>query len=207
MRVLCSALVAGLLFISNQAYAQVKEGSHQGRFQLGLAMPLTKIEVGSSGQTEKVGKMGPAFGFGYDYQYNKNVSIGGEWSYKAFGKNDFSVSGAGVTTNLKAWTLLATAKGQLMPDEKLRPYGLFGLGLNGLSLKVDVPTSPTNNSNNSTTGVAFALGGGADYDINDQWLAGGELRWNYLGTSKAKMGASNVTSFDILFNLGYKFGA
>ena len=110
MRVLCSALVAGLLFISNQAFAQVKEGSHQGRFQLGLAMPLTKIEVGSSGQTEKSGKMGPAFGFGYDYQYNKNFSFGGEWSYKAFGKNTFTVSGGDVTTTPKAWTLLDKSK-------------------------------------------------------------------------------------------------
>ncbi|MEK7743408.1 MAG: porin family protein [Elusimicrobiota bacterium] len=207
MRVICSALVAGLLFISNQAFAQVKEGSHQGKFQLGMTMPLTKVEVGNSGETEKSGKIGPAFGFGYDYQYNKNFSFGGEWSYKAWAKNSFTINGTGVTITPKGWTLLATAKGQLMPDEKLRPYGLFGLGFNGLSAKVDVPTSPSNNSSESTTGVAFALGGGADYDINDQWLAGGELRWNYQGTSKAKMGTSNYTSFDFLFNLGYKFGA
>ena len=205
MRVLCSALVAGLLVISNQAYAQVKEGSQQVGMHLGFSSPLGKGE--DTGFSEKIGKMGPAFGFNYLYQYHKNVGLGGEFAYKAWGTNTVTATGNSVDLKSSAYSFLALAKGQLMPDEKLRPYGLFGLGFGSLSHKASA--AGWTGVSKSKTGVAFAIGGGADYDINDMWSAGAELRYSLLGTkiTDDTYTVKNGNSFDFLFNLGYKFGA
>lgn len=197
MRMLCSALVAGLLFISNQAFAQVKEGSQTAGFSLGFGIPMTKIAAGAS--EEKSGKMGLAIGFGYDYQIHKNFSVGGDFNYKAYGKN--SVTGGDLKT--KAWTLLAMAKGYYMPEEKFRPYGLLGLGMNGIKAEY----TGTGGFAGNSSGFAFVLGGGADYDINDQFLAGGELRYDILGADKNKVGKSTYNGLDFLLHVGYKFGA
>ena len=203
MKLLTVALMAGLLLISTHAYAGVKPGTQQAAINLGLANPLSNDTVDN--QTETFGKLGPAFGFNYLYQLHKYASIGGDFDYKFLGTRD-AVTGHGpVEIKSSAWTLLAVGRVDALPENDIRPYGLLGLGVGGVKREVDFSQRPDLNSSKNSNGLAFALGAGVDYDLNEAWLAGAELRYNIIGTSQDEIGAGHISTLDILFKLGYKF--
>jgi opacity protein-like surface antigen len=203
MKRLTAALVAVLSLLSTHARAEVKPGTQQAAIAVGLANPLSNNSVDD--QTETFGKLGPALGLGYLYQLHEYIGIGGDFSYKSLGTRD-AVTGHGpVSVQSSAWTLLAVARGDALPDNDIRPYGLMGLGVGGIRRAVDFSQRPDLNSSRNTNGPAFALGVGADYDISDAWLAGAELRYNVIGTSHDEIGASRVSTLDILFKFGCKF--
>jgi len=197
------AFVAGLLMISTHANAQVKEGTQQAAFTLGLANPLSNDDV--DGQGETFGALGPAFGFNYLYQFQRYLSIGGDFNYKSLGHRDFSTGHGPTELRSSAWTLLAIGRADLLPDNNIRPYGLLGLGVGGVRRSTDYSARPDLDSSRTSSGPAIALGGGVDYDINAAWLAGAELRYNYIHTSHDEIGADSVSTLDFLVKLGYKF--
>ena len=203
MKRLTLAFVAGLLMISTHANAQVKEGTQQAAFTLGLANPLSNDDV--DGQGETFGALGPAFGFNYLYQFQRYLSIGGDFNYKSLGHRDFSTGHGPTELRSSAWTLLAIGRADLLPDNNIRPYGLLGLGVGGVRREVDFSQNPGLNSSNRSGGLAFALAGGVDYDINEAWLAGAELRYNIISTSQSEVGGSNISTFDLLLKIGFKF--
>ena len=204
MRPINAALLAGLLFVSSQANAQIKVGTSQAGLDLGLANPLSNTDLGN-GDSGRFGHTGPAFGFNYLYQFQPIFSFGGDYNYKFLGSRDYPAPYGGVTVRTSAWTLLAVGRADLMPDNKVRPYGLVGLGLGGASRSLNFARSGFN-SDNTSVGVAFALGGGVDYDVNDDWLVGAELRYSIINTSRSDVGTDSVSSLDLLFKVGYKFG-
>ena len=193
--------MAGLLLISTHATAQVSPGTQQVGITLGLANPLSNLNVG--GDSERFGEVGPAFGFNYLYQIRRQLSLGGDFNYKSFSANNASTGRYGqVNINPSAWTLLAIGRCDLLPDNNVRPYGLLGLGVGGARREVNYPGGSLSETSN---GIAFALGAGLDYDINASWLAGAELRYSFIDTSYNEIGTDRVSSFDILFKAGYKF--
>lgn len=201
MKLLTAALVAGLLLTSTHADAQVKPKTQQVAITLGLANPLSNNSVDD--QTETFGKLGPALGFNYLYQAQRYLSFGGDFNYKMLGTRD-AVTGHGpVEIKSSAWALLAIGRGDPMPDSRIRPYGLLGLGIGGVRREVEYSQHPERNSSRTSSGLAFALGGGVDYDISDEWVAGAELRYNIISTSD--IGTSHVNTLDGLLKLGYKF--
>ena len=203
MRLLTAALVIGFLLISTRANAQVAPGAQQGAITLGLADPVSNDSVDN--QTETFGELGPAFGFTYLYQLQRYVSIGGDFNYKYLRTKDASTGHGPVEIKSSAWTLLAIARGDLLPDNNIRPYGLLGLGVGGVRRSTDYSARPDLDSSRTSSGPAIALGGGVDYDINAAWLAGAELRYNYIHTSHDEIGADSVSTLDFLVKLGYKF--
>ena len=198
-----AAFVAGLLLIATHAGAQVNQGSQQASINLGLASPLSNDTV--DGETERFGKVGPAIGFGYLYQFQRQIALGADFNYKSLGTEDINTGRGSAEVKSSAWTMLAIARGDLMPDNNLRPYGLLGLGVGGVKRSVEYSANTRFNSDRTSSGIAFAFGGGADFDINASWLAGAELRYNIINTSENDIGASSVSTLDILFKVGYKF--
>jgi opacity protein-like surface antigen len=203
MKLLAAALMAGLLLLSTQASAQVKPGTQQAAITLGWANPLSNDNV--IDESETFGGIGPALGFNYLYQLQRYLSLGGDFNYKSLGDNDFTTGRGPTEIKSSAWTLLAIGRADLLPDNNIRPYGLMGLGVGGVRREVDFSQHPELNSSQTASGLAFALAGGVDYDINDAWLAGAELRYNIIGTIEGAIGTGHVSTLDVLFKLGYKF--
>jgi len=203
MKLLTATLIAGLLLISMHANAQIKPGTQQAAISAGLANPLSNDNV--DGQAETFGELGPAFGFNYLYQLHRYLSIGGDFNYKSLGDKDFTAGHGPGTIKSSAWTLLAIGRCDLIPDNDIRPYALLGLGAGGVQREVNFSRRPDLNSSRTSSGLAFALGGGADYDINNAWLAGAELRYNIINTDEGEIGAGHLSTLDILFKVGYKF--
>lgn len=198
-----ATFMAGLLLISTQAYAQVKQGGNQASINLGLTNPLSNST--ENGDTETFGKIGPAFGFGYLHQFQKNLSFGGDFSYKSLGIRDVFTGHGPLEIKSSAWTLLAVARADLMPDNNVRPYALVGLGIGGAKSERIYSETPRLNSERTSSGAAFALAAGADYDINPTWLAGAELRYSIINTSESAIGAGSVSTLDALLKIGCKF--
>ena len=105
------------------------------------------------------------------------------------------------------WSRRWTAPTRASRPRRRRPRqpGLLGLGVGGVKREVDFSRHPELNSSRTSSGLAFALAGGVDYDINDAWLAGAELRYNIISTSEGEIGAGHVSTLDLLFKCGYKF--
>ena len=203
MKILTAALVIGLLLISTHVNAQVTPGKQQAAITLGLANPVSNDSVDD--QTETFGELGPAFGFTYLYQFQRYLSIGGDFNYKYLRTKDATTGHGPVEIRSSAWTLLAIARGDLLPDNNIRPYGLLGLGVGGVRRSKEYSTSPGLDSSRTSSGPTIALGGGVDYDIDAVWLAGAELRYNIIRTSEGEIGATSVGTLDILVKVGYKF--
>ncbi len=91
-----------------------------------------------------------------------------------------------------------------IPDSRVRPYGELGLGFGGVRSQWNYQNPGFSNSRTSG-GLAFAIGGGVDYDINPSWLVGGELRYTVIGTNQGDIGTSSVGTFDVMAKVGYKF--
>lgn len=203
MKLLTTALLAGLLLLSTRANAQVKPGFHQVGITLGLANPVTHDDV--DGENTEFGALGPAFGLSYLYQLQPYLSFGGDFNYKHLGTKDISTGHGAGEIKSSAWTLLGIGRLDLSPDNQIRPYALLGLGVGRVQRDVEYSANPRFDAFRSSSGIAFALGGGADYDINATWLAGAELRYNIISTSESEVGTSSVSTLDFLLKAGYKF--
>ena len=203
MKLLTMTFLGGLLLMSTQANAQVKPRTQQATIMLGLANPLSNDTVYDRNET--FGSLGPAFGFNYLYQLQRYLSLGGDFNYKSLGDKDFATGHGPTEIKSSAWTLLAIGRADLLPENNIRPYGLLGLGIGGIRREVDFSGHPEFNSSQTSTGLAFALAGGVDYDFNDAWLAGAELRYNIINTNSGEIGTGHVSTLDILLKVGYKF--
>jgi outer membrane protein W len=195
MKIFGTMLAAGLLLSAGIASAQVKQGQQLFGVDAGLALPMSDLNNSSN----KVGDAGPALGFTYDYMALKNLSIGGDFSYKDYGTDN--VGFGGFSANV--WTLVATGKFQLMPENKLRPYGLLGLGVGHATQSFTALNG--NEQTNGGTGFAYVLGVGGDYDINSQWAVGGEMRWTGLSATIGNaVNSQGFNSLDFLLTARFK---
>jgi opacity protein-like surface antigen len=203
MKLFTAVLIAGALLISSRANAQVTPGTQQAAFDLGLANPLSNESL--YGPNEAFGQPGPAFGFSYLYQLKSHLAFGGDLNFKSLGSRNFNTPYGPVDFHSSAATLLAVARGDLLPDNNVRPYGLVGLGIGRVRREADFYQNPGFGTVETSGGLAFALGGGVDYDFNKAWLAGAELRYTIIGTNPSYVGSNSVSTLDILFKVGYKF--
>ena len=204
MKRLGMMLSAALLFSAVRANAQVKQGSQEAGADVGLGIPMSDTTLGGDIPSTTLGALGAAFGVNYDYMVLKNVSVGGDFGYRNFGNDTVSFHGNGGTLSAYDWTMLATGKFQLMPDNQIRPYGLLGLGFGHGGLTLTGPNGGTGNG----TGFAYAFGAGAEGDLNSQWAVGAELRWTGLsaGMNNA-LGTQNFNSLDFLVSVHFKPGS
>ncbi len=204
MKIDIALILAGLLFAASRANAQIKVGTQQFVLDAGLANPLSNTDLGG-GQSQRFGATGPAFGMGYLYQFQPNFSLGGDFNYKFQDTTDYSAPHGGVSLETSVWTMLAVGRADLLPQSRLRPYGLVGVGVGGARRSVTYAAAPWSNSERTSMGPAFALGGGVDYDLNSDWLIGAELRYSIIDTAINDVGTGSVSALDARLKIGYKF--
>lgn len=225
----CRAVLAAtaLAFISRPASAVVKAGEQQVSVNVGAAVPTTKFDLSAvGGNTETMGGSGVGFGGQYLYHLTPALGLGGEFSYASFGDKAHAITNAIVTSSYKTWTTEVIARYVLMPEARVNPYFIAGLGMGSVSAKAMTKPAPgfvwsntgaaesRTNFDGSATGVAFSLGGGADADITDSLFAGLDLRWRFVGAKKdyadqVTGGVDTLSSgsgLAIAGKIGYKFG-
>lgn len=202
MKLTTATFVTGLLAMSLNARADIKQGDHRVSLSLGEANAMSYNTV--DGDREEFGDVGPALGLGYLYQIRPHWSLGGDLSLKSLGDKEFHTGRGPGEIESSAWTLLAVGRGDLLPEGDIRPYGLLGLGLGRVKRVIDFDDSRYDRYHTSG-GLAMALAAGVDVDLNANWLAGAELRWNLIDTAQNEIGASSVRIIDMMFKVGYKF--
>lgn len=203
MKSMTVTLLTGLLLISMSANAAITQGTHQAGVSLGASNPISYHTL--DGSRAEFGSTGPTLGFNYLYQLRPNLGVGADLNFKRLGDRDFNTGLGPVEVESSAWTLLATGRADLMPESDVRPYGMLGLGLGGVKREVRYELSPRNDRDQTSSGFAFAVGGGVDFDINASWLAGAELRYSYINTEPSEIGTDSVRMVDLHFKVGYKF--
>jgi len=203
MKPTTATLLTGLLLITMSANAEIKPGTHQVGISVGAANPLSYHAV--DGERAEFGSVGPTLGFSYLYQVRPTLSLGADLNFKRLGDKDLRTGQGPVTVESSAWTLLAIGRGDILPDSDLRPYGLLGLGLGGVKREIRYSASPRLDRDQTSGGFAAAVGAGLDFDISASWLAGAELRWNYINTEASEVGTGSVRTLDLQFKAGYKF--
>lgn len=203
MKLSTATFLTGLLLIAMTAKAEVKPGTHQVGVSLGASNPLSSENL--DGERTEFGSVGPTLGFSYLYQLRPNWSVGGDLNFKRLGDKNIRTGHGPAEIASSAWTLMAVGRGDIAPDSDIRPYGLLGLGLGGVKREVRYDFSPRFDRDQTSGGLAFALAGGVDFDINASWLAGAELRYNYIKTRETEVGADSVRTLDLNFKVGYKF--
>lgn len=221
-------VLAGMACVSLPAGAVVKAGEHQVSVNVGAAVPTTQYDLSPvGGKTEDMGDTGTSFGGQYLYHLTPALGLGGEFSYAAFGDKDHSVTNAIVTSSYKIWTTEVIARYVLMPEARINPYFIAGLGMGSVAAKATTKPAPglvwlntgTNESrtnfDGSAMGVAFSLGAGADADITDSLFAGLDLRWRFVGAKKdyadgvlagAVDSVPSGSGLAIAGKIGWKFG-
>lgn len=203
MKSMTVTLMTGLLLISTAANAAITPGTHQAGVSLGAANPTSYQTL--DGSRAEFGSTGPTLGFNYLYQIRPNLGVGADLNFKSLGDRDFNTGLGPVEVESSAWTLLAIGRAELMPESDIRPYGLLGLGLGGVKREIRYELSPSRDRDQTSSGFAFAVGAGLDFDITPSWLAGAELRYSYINTEPSEVGADSVRTVDLHFKVGYKF--
>lgn len=203
MKPMTVTLMTGLMLMAMTAKAEVKQGTQQLNLALGVANPLSSVNV--DGERVEFGKVGPTFGAGYLYQLREFVSVGADLNFKRLGDKTVRTGHGTAEITSSAWTLLAVGRGDLMPANDIRPYALLGLGVGGVKREVRYDVGTAYNREQTSGSFAFAVAGGVDFDINPSWLAGAELRYNYIRTREYEVGTDSVKTLDLAFKVGYKF--
>lgn len=139
---------------------------------------------------------GSAYGLRYLHSTTPYVAFGADVDFlRPADKNSDSLIANGRTsTSVDSSSLLGVVR--LGPtDEILRPYFLLGVGMHFSTVKVEATPKPGFGwSDTGTTetrtlidsggrGVAIKIQGGADYAFTDNFLAGGFLAWNSVGSA------------------------
>lgn len=228
MQAWIAGAIAATALLARPASAVVKAGEQQASVTAGAAIPLMQFDFSAVGGTsEKTGGSGVGFGGQYLYHLTPALGLGGEFNYASFGDQTHNVTKAVVTSSYKTWSMEAVARYVLMPEAKVNPYLIAGLGVGATSAKATTKPAPgfvwantgttesRTNFDGSATGAAFSIGAGADADITDSLFAGLELRWRYAGASKTYVDGVDSslrdsvpagTGLGIAGRIGWKFG-
>lgn len=222
-------VVAFVLGVSvDQGWASLAGGDQLGSLNLGMTIPLAKVDATSSGNgKDDIGTVGFSGGGQYLYHLNPNWGFGADFNFAKPGKKTSSslYTNGDATIETRSIVFMAISRYAFMPGGSFHPYLLGGLGLHNTSLKTtDQPQSGflwTDTStaerrtvvDGSVTSFAAALGVGTDLFFNEQVFAGVEGRWQYLGSGTYKATSQfpgsdakgDVGLFDILARVGIKF--
>ena len=126
---------------------------------------------------------GIAFGFGYEgYKINDTLSIGGEFFYTS-GEGSFTTA---IDYSISTWGLLPYIKASKeinIGDNKGDLYGLFGMGIYGVTWDVEFPTVPSLNTSASESEFGVNIGGGIMFPIGEAMKIGADIRYHVVASN------------------------
>ncbi len=167
------------------------------------------------------GDAGVGFGASYLYFVNDYLGIGGEMSGSAFGEAEYDYSAPGehekIKSSMSTFNLMAAGRLNVNPQNRVRFYFPFGLGLTSAKGKLDVSGHGpgyvyAGDIDGTTTGFGWFVGAGLEADLGQSnWILGGELRYTGFTFDKSEYdiedlsGKENYSYLSVLFKVGYKF--
>lgn len=208
-----SSLALLLLCLASGAQAQVNQGAHVWSLGLGAGLPLNRYyDI-----KDKVGNPGFSVGGRYLYHVRPSVGVGLDLSYCAGRTKTSSTSDFRYTSAPELLQVLAVGKYSLLADRKFRPYVLGGVGLGRFSFKktqsptagtwADTGTAETRTPMDAaSTGLAFTVGSGLDWDVTKKVLVGLDLRWSQTSIARTKFWGDKFQAFHAAVMLGCKIG-
>jgi opacity protein-like surface antigen len=219
---LTAALLAGSLFSARPVSAEVKAGDQIVGVNVGLDIPFAKGYYNSNYPNDAAADhdlAGYGLGFGAQYLYHLTPALGfgAEYNYDAFGRQKWNIvdangNGLGTQgTNYHSMDAEAVARYVFMPDQKLNPYAIVGVGMGWVT--ESVWDSAGNHYGGTASGLAYSVGGGADYSITEKIIAGVDVRWRAIECqntfnkgSSTSFSMPAATGVSIALKAGYKFG-
>ncbi len=184
---LAAAVFAALLPARAAAEETTEISFHAGKMSLNMG----KAAAGAATMP------GAAYGFRILHDQTPFLGLGLDIDMlKPADKTSTSLIANGrTTTSVDSASVLGVVR--LGPTEgDLRPNFLFGMGVHFTTIRLDASPSPgfgwadTGTTEKRTLidsggrGIAIKLQGGADYAFTDNFLAGGYLAWNSMGSAE-----------------------
>lgn len=181
----------------------------------GLETNTTRVEfyggvsLPNKDWTEQVGDTGFAAGIAFVRNVLPWLTLGLDGNYAGLSKGDDFTSAAGDTSHFRSGVATAMVAGRvyLFPHSMTRLYGTAGIGGGYMYAKEKNETADSSDTYDSTD-VAWMLGAGLEFDIDETVVFGAEGRYNWVGLRsdlKDRVGHDNFGYWTMMLKLGVKF--
>jgi len=180
------------------AFAGIDEGIDKGMTHVfimgGVAFPATQFEVGNTNY-DFAGK-GFTYGAQMMYYLAPVFGMGVEFNGTSYGEQ----TTRGISFKANKYSYMLAGKVNFMAEQKTRVYIPFGAGMATFKSEVD-------GDSETASKPAVYAGVGVESDLNDIFLIGFEVRYNYFWIDKERMGVDNGALSDLgaLLKIGIKF--
>ncbi len=176
-------------------------------FFAGVTLPLK--EWSENGQTLQIGDTGFSGGIAFVRNVLPWFTLGLDGNYAGFSRGDEITLTSGDTADFRAGsgTALVTGRAYLFPRSMTRLYGTAGIGGGYAYVKEKNKTADTSKTYDSLD-VAWMLGAGIEFDLDETVVFGAEGRYNWVGLRsdvKDRFGHDNLTYWTIMLKMGVKF--
>ena len=161
-----------------------------------------------NGQTVEIADTGFTAGLAFVRNILPWLTIGLDGNYAGFSRGDeVTLGGDKVSYRSGVATGLVTGRAYLFPKAMTRLYGTAGIGAAYMFTKEKNETADSKDTYDSTD-LAWMLGAGLEFDIDETVVFGVEGRYNWLGLRsdlKDKFGQDNFHYWSVMLKLGIKF--
>ena len=214
-------LILAVLLTAPMAYAAEKYAccNYEEKPLYGLYTNLSRVEFfggvawpnkdwSENGQTLQIGGTGFSGGIAFVRNLLPWLTLGLDGNYTGFtrgdeitlttGKADFR-SGVG--------TALVTGRVYLFPKSMTRLYGTAGIG-GGYAYAKQRDLTTQNTEMYDSLDIAWMLGAGLEFDMDETVVFGAEGRYNWVGLRsdmKGRFGHEDFSYWTVLLKLGVKF--
>ena len=176
-------------------------------FYGGVALP--EEDWSENGQTLQLGDTGFSAGIAFVRNLLPWLTLGLDGNYAGLSNGDDLTSANGDTINFRSGIATAMVAGRvyLFPSSMTRLYGTAGIGAGYMYAKEKNATADSSETYDSTD-VAWMLGAGLEFDIDETVVFGAEGRYNWVGLRsdmKDRFGKDDYGYWTIMLKLGVKF--
>ena len=176
-------------------------------FYGGVALP--EDAWSENGQTLEIADTGFSAGVAFVRNILPWLTLGLDGNYTGFSKGeDFTTSG-GDLVNYRSGiaTGLVAGRVYLFPKSMTRLYGTAGIGAGYMYTKEKNAATDKSQTFDSTD-IAWMLGAGLEFDIDETVVFGAEGRYNFVGLRsdmKNRFSKDDFTYWTVMLKLGVKF--
>ncbi len=173
----------------------------------GVALP--DGEWDENNQTLEIADTGFTAGVAFVRNILPWLTLGLDGNYTGFSKGEDITLSSGDTVNYRSGvgTGLVAGRVYLFPKSMTRLYGTAGIGA-GYMYAREKNTATDKKENYDSTDLAWMLGAGLEFDIDETVVFGAEGRYNWVGLRsdmKSHFGHDNFQYWTIMLKLGVKF--
>lgn len=185
----------------------LQTNTNRVEFYGGVALP--DDDWSENGQTLKIGDTGFSAGIAFVRNVLPWLTLGLDGNYAGFAKGDDFTTTDGREVNYRsgAATGLVAGRVYLFPHAMTRLYGTAGIGAGYMYAKEKDARTDDKKTYDSTD-VAWMVGAGLEFDIDETVVFGAEGRYNWIGLRsdmKDRFGKDDYQYWTVMLKLGVKF--